>query len=78
MAEVGNASIVMVTVSVDVGQVPFEIVHTKIFSPGNIPVSVLVGEFGFAMVPVPETSVHIPFPTTGIFPASVSLEEQSV
>ena len=68
----------MVTWSFEAGQVPLVMVHWKIFAPGLIAVIPDVGDEGVVIVPVPETSVHVPFPTIGEFPASEVKEEQIV
>jgi hypothetical protein len=39
------------------------------------PVTADVSEFGAAMLPVPEKSVHVPTPTTAMFPENVELNE---
>jgi hypothetical protein len=54
-------------VSVDAGQLPLLMVHTKIFWPVPNPFTEVVGEFALVKVPVPETSVHIPLPVAGTF-----------
>ena len=66
------------TVSEEVGQVPLVIVHWKIFAPEDIAVIPDEGEVGVVIVPVPETKVQTPEPTSGEFPVSDVDEEQSV
>ena len=63
----------MVTWSVDAVQVPFEIVHWNTFVPTPKPVNPDVGLVGVVIVPVPETNVHKPVPTTGVLPANVAV-----
>jgi hypothetical protein len=43
-----------------------EIVHLKIFVPNPKPVMLVVGESEFVIVPLPETKVQAPVPTTGV------------
>ena len=45
----------------------FEMVHSKIFVPNPKPVTEVVGESEFVMVPLPEINVHTPIPTVGVF-----------
>jgi hypothetical protein len=59
----------MTTSSKEGGQVPFVIVQRKTFVPTPRPVTGVVGEDGEEIVPVPETSVHVPVPVEGVFPA---------
>ena len=59
-------------------QVPFVIVHTKVFTPVVNPVTPLVGELGVVTVAVPAVTVHSPVPTVGVFAASVAVAEQIV
>ena len=68
LAVVGKASTSIETVLVEAGHVPLEIVHIKIFVPGNNPETPEVYTVGVVIVPLPETSDHIPVPTTGEFP----------
>ena len=77
-AVVGSGSRVIVTSSTDEGQVPFAIVQRKTFAPTLKPVTPELGEFGDVTVPVPETSVHVPVPIAGVFPASVAEDAQIV
>jgi hypothetical protein len=51
-----------------------EIVHCNTAVPGTAkPVTPEVGEPGVVMVAVPETTVHVPVPTTGVLPAKVAV-----
>ena len=68
----------MVTSSEEDGHVPFEMVQRKTFAPVPKPVTPELEEFGDVIVPVPETSVHVPVPTAGGFPASVVEDAQIV
>jgi hypothetical protein len=68
----------MVISSVEGMHEPFEIVHRKVFTPTLKPVTPEVGEDGVVTVAVPEITVHIPVPATGVFPASVLVVSQSV
>lgn len=68
----------MVNVSVELGQTPFEIVQTNVFTPTLIPLTVDVGELGVVTTPEPLITVHNPVPTAGVFPASIVLVAQMV
>ena len=48
-------------------------VHRRVTVPVTSPVSPDVGELGVVIVPVPETTVHKPVPTLGVFPARVAV-----
>lgn len=69
---------VSVTVLVEFGQGGFEIVHINTFAPAPNPVTVVVGDPGVVIVPVPLTNVQVPVPVVGAFPASVALLLQMV
>ena len=58
----------MRTVSLDCGQLPFEMVHTNVLTPVPSPVTLALKVPGFTMVPEPETSVQIPVDGEGLFP----------
>ena len=77
-ATVGNWSTLMVMASVLGGQVPFVIVHTKVFTPVVNPVTPEVGLFGAVTVAVPAVTVQAPVPTVGVFAANVAVGEQIV
>lgn len=49
---------------------PLAIVHCKVFNPNPKPVTALVGELGFDIVPLPAITDHVPIPVVGVFPAS--------
>ncbi len=68
----------IVTVSLDAGQVPFEIVHTNVFTPTDKLVTPEVGELGVVTVELPTMTVHAPVPTVGVLPARVAVVEQTV
>ena len=68
----------MVIASVLGGQVPFVIVHTKVFTPVVNPVTPLVGDVGVVTVAVPAVTVHAPVPVVGVFAASVAVAEHIV
>ena len=55
-----------------------EIVQRKIFVPTPRSVIVVLCDVGATIVPVPEISVHMPVPVTGVFAAIVVTESQSV
>ena len=62
-----------VTSSVEL-HVPFVIVHLNVAAfPAARFVNVEAGEFGLDIVAEPETTVHKPVPTDGLFPASVNV-----
>ena len=60
------------------GQVPFVIVHTKVFTPVVKPVTPLIGEAGIVTTPVPTVTVHAPVPVAGVLAASVAVSAQIV
>ena len=72
-AGVGNASTFMLMVDVDGGHTLLEICHCKMCVPTVKPVTVVLGKLGFVIVAVPETKLHTPVPTAGVFPARVAL-----
>lgn len=62
------------TSSVDEVHGELLIVHLKVYVAPAVPVNVLTGLPGEAMLPpVPEIMLHVPVPTEGVFPASVVL-----
>lgn len=71
---VGTLSTCIVVVEMDVAQIPFAILHCKTFIPGLVKLYVDEGEFTAAIVPVPDTKLHVPTPTTGAFAANVVTE----
>ena len=62
---------VTVTVSMELGQTPLEMVQVSKFTPGPRPVTLLVGLLGVVMVPGPETTDQVPVPTDGELAARV-------
>ena len=55
-------------------QVPFVTVHRRVRVPlVDKPVTVVVGELGVVMKPVPLTKVHAPVPTLGVLAAIVAV-----
>ena len=72
-AGLGNGSMVITILAADCGQTPLLIVHKKIFWPKPKFVTVVVPEVGVVIIPGPNTRVHNPVPTVGIFPAIVKL-----
>ena len=63
---------VMVTLSTEAGQTPFDIVQLNVTAvPGTNPVTDVIGEESVVMVAVPDTTAQLPVPITGVFPASV-------
>ena len=75
---VGSWSTLMVIASVLGGQVPFVIVHTKVFIPAVKPVTPDVGDVGVVTTPVPAVTVHAPVPIVGAFAANVAVAEHIV
>ena len=72
LAVVGNTSKLIVTVSLDDGHAPLEIVHCKMYvEPDVSPVTVVVGELGLVIFAIPEIIVHTPVPIVGVLAASV-------
>jgi hypothetical protein len=73
---IGVVFIVMLTFVDEDAQGGFEIVQAKVYVVPALPVNVDVGLVGDVIVPpVPDTIVHNPVPTTGVFPASVALPQ---
>lgn len=72
-AVVGTWSRMMATVDVEGGHVPLDMVHWKTFVPVEIPVTLEFGDVGDVIIPVPETKVQTPVPTTGVFPLRVAV-----
>lgn len=63
----------IITSSVEAPHGGLLIVHLKVYVEPAVPVNVLVGLFGEAMVPpVPDIMLHVPVPTAGVFPANVA------
>jgi hypothetical protein len=74
----GMESTLMITVSLEEGHVPLEIVQEKLFAPAYNAVTPDVGELTDVTAPDPPTNVHVPIPTVGVFPEIVVTEEQIV
>ena len=55
----------IVTVEIDGAQGAFEIVQANTLFPKPKPVILVVGDNEFVIVPIPETKVQAPVPTTG-------------
>jgi hypothetical protein len=75
---VGFGSRITVTVLLEEGQLPLEIVHTKRFVPMLKPFTALLGEEGLETVAVPAVTVQSPVPVVGVFAASVAEAAQRV
>jgi hypothetical protein len=75
---VGGISRVIVTVLVDEGHVPFEIVHTKLFAPSLKPVTLVELELGLVTEPVPVTTDQIPVPVVGELANNVVVDAHNV
>ena len=56
-----------VIVETDGAQGGFEIVQAKTFVPKPIPVTDVVGDNEFVIVPLPETNDQLPVPIIGVF-----------
>lgn len=67
---VGGASLVITTSSVEDTHDPLLIVQRSVAEPVTNPVTPDVGEPGVVTDAVPDTTVHKPVPTEGVFPAS--------
>ena len=68
----------MVTVLVDDGQTPFEMVHAKTLDPVLKFVAFVLLDERDPMLALPDETLHKPVPTEGLFAASATLEEQTV
>lgn len=77
MAGVGFVNEVIATVDVEFGHTPFPIAHWNTFVPKPKLLIVVLFKLGFVIVPIPETKVHVPVPTEGIFAAIIAPEEQT-
>jgi hypothetical protein len=77
IATVGSSSRVMLTVSLDVGQMPLVIIHSNRLLPTLRLVTPEVGEPGVVTVALPAMTVHVPLPTVGVLPARVAVVEQT-
>jgi hypothetical protein len=74
LAVVGAASFVITTSSVEAAHTPLTIVHLRVAAvPAGTPVTPEVAKPGVVIVAVPEITLHVPRPVTGVFPASVKL-----
>ena len=64
----------IVTSSVDGGHGMLVIDHLNTYVTPAVPVNVLVGLAGAVIIPpIPLTILHAPDPTTGVFPANVTI-----
>jgi hypothetical protein len=70
LATVGKSSRCIKTVELFDVHTPLSIVQANTFIPAPSEVILLLGEFGFVMVPKPDTNVHVPVPTAGVLPAN--------
>jgi hypothetical protein len=77
-AVVGDWSRVIMTVSLDDGQVPLLIVQTNVFAPTLNPVTPDAGLDGVVTDAPPPATVQIPLPTAGVLPANVAACAQTV
>src|ERR1051325_3976428 len=77
-ALVGDASRVIVTLSLEAGQLALLIVQTKVFAPTERPVTPDVGSPGEVTFALPVITVPTPVPAGAALPASVVVVEQTV
>jgi len=75
-AIVGISFTTIAIVAEEEAQGELEIVHWKIFVPNPNPLIVVFGKVGEEIVPLPETKVHKPVPTIGVFAAIVVVGEE--
>ena len=68
----------MLIVSVLAAQVPFVMVHTKVFTPVVKPVTPLLGLLVLVTTPVPAITVQAPVPMVGVLAARVAVGAQIV
>ena len=73
MAIVGTSLTVIVTFETDAAQGLLEMVHAKTFVPKPNPVTPVVGDNEFVIVPLFEISDQVPTPTVAVFAAIVVL-----
>jgi hypothetical protein len=80
LAVVGAGFTIIATVDAEDAHGELEMVHWKIFVPVPSPVTDVIGESEFVIVPLPEIKVHAPVPIIGAFAAMVvtGFEMQSV
>lgn len=71
---VGNGSTRTDIVELVEGHTPLDIVHWKIFTPGEKLFTVVIGELKVFMFAVPEINDHNPVPTDEAFAAIVAVE----
>ena len=69
---------VIVTVSLEAGQVPLLIVHTNVLAPRDNPVTPEVAEPGVVTVALPAITVHTPVPAEGALPPNVAVVKQLI
>ena len=74
---VGANFLVIIIVSTDGVQMPFEIVQIKVLAPFPKPVIPLFASPGLVMVPVPLIKIQVPVPELGVFPARVAVVAQT-
>jgi hypothetical protein len=75
---VGGISLVIVTVLLDEGQTPLEIVQTNLLIPLLNPVAVVVEAVVLETEPVPDKTVHKAVPVIGVFAFKVTLDAHKV
>ena len=74
----GDASLVIVTVSAEEPHDPLLIVQTNVFAPTLNPVTPDVGLPGVVTVALPAMTVHVPVPLVGVLPANVAVDAHTV
>ena len=68
----GAGSTVIVIVDNVKGQAPLLVMlHCKILEPSPKPVTVVLGDKLFVIIPLPEVKDHVPTPEAGTFPDKV-------
>jgi hypothetical protein len=80
LATVGRGLTTIAIVETEGAHGELVIVHCKIFVPKPSPVTGVVGESEFVIVPLPEIRLQFPVPVIGVFAAVIraGLEIQSV
>jgi len=77
LAIVGTWLTVIVTFELEGAHGALEIVHVKILFPNPNPVILVLGALGFVIVPLPETKVHSPEPTSAVL-AFITVEGEEI
>ena len=75
LAVVGVPLTVIVTSAVEAVQGELLIVHRNTLTPVPRPVTFVVADVEFVIVPLPLTKLQLPVPVVGLLPVSVALVE---